>query len=36
MFLYEKDLKEVFWEKYKSRDNVKNYAFEIGRNGGMV
>ena len=34
MFLYEKDLKEAFWEKYKSRDNVKNYAFEIGRSGG--
>lgn len=35
MFLYEKDLKEAFWEKYKTRDNIKSYAFEIGRNGGM-
>ena len=34
MFLYEKDLKDAFREKYKSRDNVKNYAFEIGRSGG--
>lgn len=35
MFLYEKDLKEAFWEKYKTRDNIKSYAFEIGRSGGM-
>ncbi len=34
MFLYEKDLKDAFWEKYKSRDNIKNYAFEMGRSGG--
>ena len=35
MFLYEKDLKEAFWEKYKTRNNIKSYAFEIGRSGGM-
>lgn len=35
MFLYEKDLKQAFWNKYKTRDNIKNYSFEIGRTGGM-
>lgn len=35
MFLYEEDLKNSFWEKYKRRSNVKNYAFEVGRKGGV-
>ena len=35
MFLYEKDLKESFFEKYKTRINIKRYSFEIGRFGGM-
>lgn len=35
MFLYEIDLREAFWTKYKNRENIKNYAFEIGRNGGI-
>ena len=35
MFLYEKDLKESFFEKYKTRINIKSYSFERGRFGGM-
>ena len=35
MFLYENDLKEAFFDKYKNRDNIKNYSFEIARLGGM-
>ena len=35
MFLYEKDLKDAFWTKYKNRENIKNYVFEIGRSGGI-
>lgn len=35
MFLYEIDLREAFWTKYKNRGNIKNYAFEIGRSGGI-
>lgn len=35
MFLYENDLKEAFWNKYKTRDNIKSYAFEFGRKGGI-
>ncbi len=35
LFLYEKDLKESFFEKYKTRINIKRYSFEIGRFGGM-
>ena len=34
-FLYEKDLKEEFWKKYKTRDNIINYSFETGRTAGM-
>jgi len=33
--LYEKDLKESFFEKYKTRINIKSYSFERGRFGGM-
>ena len=35
LFLYEKDLKESFFEKYKTRINIKSYSFERGRFGGM-
>lgn len=35
LFLYEKGLKESFFEKYKTRINIKRYSFEIGRFGGM-
>ena len=35
MFLYEEDLKNSFWDKYKKRKNIKNYAFEVGRKGGV-
>lgn len=35
MFLYEQDLKEAFWEKYKTREHILNYAFEIGRQSGI-
>lgn len=34
MFLYEKDLKDAFWEKYRVRDNILSHSFEIGRQGG--
>ena len=35
MFLYEEDLKQAFWEKYKTREHILSYAFEIGRRQGM-
>lgn len=35
MFLYEKDLQEAFWEKYKGRPNILSYQFDSGRRGGM-
>lgn len=35
MFLYENDLKQAFFDKYKSRENIKNYSFDIARSGGM-
>lgn len=35
MFLYEKDMRDLFWEKYRLRDNILSYDFEMGRIGGV-
>lgn len=34
MFLYEKNLRDEFWEKYSKRSNIISYSFETGRPGG--